>query len=132
MDRTFFVVGSLFALMGVAAGAFGAHVLEGRLTPESLTVFETGVRYQMYHAFGLFAVAWAAGRWPGRTAALAGWLFIAGILIFSGSLYGLAFGAPRILGAVAPVGGLAFLSGWAVLAAGAVAERNEPVPAARP
>lgn len=135
MDRTFFVIGSLFALMGVAAGAFGAHVLEGRLAPEQLAVFETGVRYQMYHAFALFVVGWAATRWTGRAGratTLAGWLFIAGILVFSGSLYGLAFGAPRMLGAITPVGGLAFLSGWAVLAGGAAAQRGEPVPAARP
>ena len=117
--------------MAVAAGAFGAHVLEDRLAPESLAVFDTGVRYQMYHAIGLFAVAWAEARWSGRATPLAGWFFIAGILVFSGSLYALAFGAPRILGAVAPVGGVAFLSGWTLLAVGATARRKEPAPDAR-
>jgi uncharacterized membrane protein YgdD (TMEM256/DUF423 family) len=126
LDRTFVVIGALFALMGVAAGAFGAHVLEERLTSENLAVFETGVRYQMYHAFGLFVVAWAADRWTSRATLIAGWFFISGIVVFSGSLYGLAFGAPRILGAVAPVGGLAFLTGWLLLAAGAASSRREP------
>lgn len=118
---------SLFALMGVAAGAFGAHVLETRLSAESLVTFETGVRYQMYHALGLLAVAWAAERWTSNAFTLAGWFFIAGILLFSGSLYALAFGAPSLMGAVTPFGGVAFLAGWAVLAGGAASkDKNKP------
>jgi uncharacterized membrane protein YgdD (TMEM256/DUF423 family) len=129
MQRTFFVMGALFALMGVAAGAFGAHVLEGRLSAENLVTFETGVRYQMYHALGLLAVAWAAERWTANTITLAGWFFSAGIIVFSGSLYALAFGAPRVLGAITPFGGVAFLAGWAVLAAGAAAQDKSKPPA---
>jgi len=116
MDRVFFTLGAVAAGLAVAAGAFAAHGLRERLGPEMLAVFETGARYQMYHALGLLAVGWAIGRWPASRAALAGWLFVAGILVFSGSLYLLALTGPRWLGAVTPLGGLAFLAGWAVLA----------------
>ncbi|MGH7896072.1 MAG: DUF423 domain-containing protein [Candidatus Binatia bacterium] len=116
MERTFIALGALLAGLAVAAGAFGAHGLRNRLTPEMLAVFETAVRYQMYHALALLAVAWATVRWPGSAAPTAGWLFVAGIVVFSGSLYGFALTGVRWLGAVTPFGGLAFLAGWAVLA----------------
>jgi len=116
MQRLFLGLGAALAGLGVAAGAFGAHGLRGRLSPEMLAVFETAARYQMYHAFGLFVVAWAAVRWPQSAVPIAGWLFLAGIVIFSGSLYGLALGGARWLGAITPLGGMAFLAGWAVLA----------------
>lgn len=116
MDRVFFALGSLSALIGVALGAFAAHGLKERLAPEMLAIFETGVRYQMYHAFALIAVAWACTRWPGPVANLSGWLFVAGTLLFSGSLYVLALSGARWLGMVAPAGGLAFLAGWGCLA----------------
>ena len=115
MDRTFFTMGALLAGLAVAAGAFGAHGLRDRLAPDMLTVFETGVRYHMYHALALLAVAWATVRWPESSAVLAGWLFVAGIVIFSGSLYVLALSGVRWLGAITPLGGLCFLGGWAVL-----------------
>jgi uncharacterized membrane protein YgdD (TMEM256/DUF423 family) len=115
MERVFCVLGALSAGLAVAAGAFGAHGLRARVSPEMLAVFETGARYQMYHALALLAVAWAVGRWPGAGVESAGWLFVAGTLLFSGSLYLLALGAPRWLGAVTPLGGLCFLAGWAVL-----------------
>jgi uncharacterized membrane protein YgdD (TMEM256/DUF423 family) len=99
----------------VAAGAFGAHALKQRLPTELLAVFETAVRYQMYHAFGLLVVALASGRWPGADFNLAGWLFLAGILLFSGSLYALCLSGLRSLGAITPVGGLCFLLAWAKL-----------------
>jgi uncharacterized membrane protein YgdD (TMEM256/DUF423 family) len=116
VERVFVFIGSLLALLGVAAGAFGAHALRARMTPDMLAVFETGVRYQLVHALALLAVAWACGRWPGRRSAAAGWLFIAGIVLFSGSLYLLALTGMRSFGAVTPVGGLAFMLGWACLA----------------
>ena len=116
MDRAFFGMGALSGLVGVAAGAFGAHALKARLTPEQLQTFETGARYQMVHALALLAVAWAVTRWPGRPAAIAGWLFVAGTLLFSGSLYALALTGVRGLGAVTPLGGLCLLGGWAFLA----------------
>lgn len=116
MHRTFLALGSISALLAVAAGAFGAHALRGRLGPGPLATFETGVRYQMFHALGLLGVAWAASHLPGRLAAAAGWLFVAGTVLFSGSLYLLALGGARWLGAVTPVGGAAFLAGWACLA----------------
>ena len=105
--------------LGVALGAFAAHGLKTTFTPELLAVFETGVRYQMYHAFALFAAAWRFVRWQTRVFAVAGGLFVAGILIFSGSLYLMAFSGARWLGAVTPIGGLAFLAGWLCLAWGA-------------
>jgi uncharacterized membrane protein YgdD (TMEM256/DUF423 family) len=117
MDRLFFLIGALSAFAGVAAGAFGAHGLKERLGAEMLAVFETGVRYQMYHAFALVASAWAADRWPGTLTSAAGWLFVAGTLVFSGSLYALSLTGQRWLGAITPLGGLAFLAGWLCLAA---------------
>ena len=115
MERTFFTMGALFAGLAVAGGAFGAHALRDRLAPDMLAIFETGARYQMYHALALLAVAWATVRWPESSAVLAGWCFVAGIVVFSGSLYVLAFTGVRWLGAITPLGGLAFLAGWALL-----------------
>ncbi|WP_089400918.1 DUF423 domain-containing protein [Noviherbaspirillum humi] len=119
MDKLFFSIGALFAFIGVGAGAFGAHGLRNRLGADMLAVFETGVRYQMYHALALLAVAWACTRWPGAATTAAGWLFIAGILVFSGSLYILSISGMRWLGAVTPLGGLALLAGWICLLWGA-------------
>lgn len=116
MERTFFTLGALFAGLAVALGAFGAHILRGSLSADLLATFETGVRYQVYHGLALFAVVLALGRWPGSNLSVAaGWLFVAGILIFSGSLYVLALSGVRWLGAITPLGGVAFLSGWICL-----------------
>lgn len=115
MDRLFFALGAASALVGVAAGAFGAHGLEGRLPAERLDVWETAARYQLVHALALLAVAWATTRWPGTATAAAGWLFVAGTLLFSGSLYLLGLTGIRWLGAITPFGGVAFLAGWACL-----------------
>jgi len=115
MDKLFFALGSASALLGVAAGAFGAHSLRGRLSAEMLAVYETAVRYQLFHALALLAVAWAIARWPGPVTAAAGWLFVAGTLLFSGSLYALSLSGVRWLGAITPLGGLAFLVGWGCL-----------------
>jgi len=116
MDRMFFSLGGVLGLFGVALGAFGAHALKARLAPELLAVFDTGVRYQLIHALALLAVAWAHTRWPGRVLAAAGWLFVAGTLLFSGSLYVLSLTGVRAWGAVTPFGGVAFLAGWLCLA----------------
>jgi uncharacterized membrane protein YgdD (TMEM256/DUF423 family) len=117
MARRFWTMGAVLAMLAVAAGAFGAHALRARLEPRLLEVFETAARYQMYHALGLLAAAWAAERATSRAAAAAGWLFAAGILLFSGSLYAMALTGARWLGAVTPLGGAAFLAGWIALAA---------------
>jgi uncharacterized membrane protein YgdD (TMEM256/DUF423 family) len=116
MERIFLVAGSVLGFLGVALGAFGAHALKNRLAPEMLAVFEVGVRYQMYHALALIGVAWACTRWPGSWTAASGWLFVAGTVIFSGSLYALALSGQRWLGAITPLGGLGLLAGWACLA----------------
>ena len=118
MDRLFFALGSASALVAVGAGAFGAHGLRARLSPDLLAVFETAARYQMYHALALLAVGWAVTRWPGPWPVRAGWLFAVGTLLFSGSLYALALSGMRWLGAVTPLGGLAFLAGWTCLLLG--------------
>ncbi len=118
MDRMFAALGAVSALVAVAAGAFGAHALRARLAPDQLAAFETGARYQMYHALALLLVAWAMTRWPAPPVRAAGWLFVIGTVIFSGSLYALALTGTRAFGALTPVGGLCFLAGWASLALG--------------
>lgn len=120
MTKTFFAIGAVAGLLAVAAGAFGAHALEDRLSPERLDTFQLGAQYQMYHALALLAVAWATTRWPGGATVAAGWLFVLGIVVFSGTVYALGLGAPRWLGAITPIGGLAFMAGWAMLAWGAL------------
>ncbi|HYW12006.1 MAG TPA: DUF423 domain-containing protein [Longimicrobium sp.] len=116
MNRTFWMLGCTFGFLAVAAGAFGAHALRERLGPELLAVWETAARYQMYHALALLAVAMAAARWPGGGWSAAGWMFTAGVVVFSGSLYVLAFTGIRWLGAITPLGGLCLLGGWIALA----------------
>jgi uncharacterized membrane protein YgdD (TMEM256/DUF423 family) len=118
MDRGFAVAGSLSALIAVAAGAFGAHALRARLAEDLLVVFETAARYQMYHAFALLFVAWAATQWPSTTLFVAGCLFLGGTVLFSGSLYLLALTGIRWWGALTPVGGVLLLAGWVSLALG--------------
>jgi uncharacterized membrane protein YgdD (TMEM256/DUF423 family) len=116
MDRTFLLIGALAGFVGVALGAFGAHALRTRLSPDMLNVFETGVRYQMYHALAVIATGMIVARMGGWLIVTAGWLFTAGIVLFSGSLYLLAFTGITMLGAITPIGGVAFLLGWACLA----------------
>ncbi|HEX9886851.1 MAG TPA: DUF423 domain-containing protein [Longimicrobiales bacterium] len=116
MERTFAVAGAALAFAGVALGAFGAHALQGRLTPADAATYETAVRYQMYHALALLFVAWAATRWPGAALAVAGWSFVVGTVVFSGSLYLVVLAGTRWMGAVTPLGGVAFLVGWVALA----------------
>jgi uncharacterized membrane protein YgdD (TMEM256/DUF423 family) len=127
MDRFFLTLGAASALVAVVAGAFGAHALRARLSPDLLEVFETAARYQMYHALALLAVGLVlsrvsvgGGAWLGA----AGWLFLAGTLLFSGSLYALALSGVRWLGAVTPFGGAAFILGWALLAVGVWRDRG--------
>ena len=117
MDRTFILLGAVAAGLAVALGAFGAHGLESRVTPARLQTFETGVRYHMYHAFALIAVAWAVSVY-GSSGLLvaAGWCFVVGIIVFAGSLYVLVLTDTPWLGAITPFGGVAFIVGWALLA----------------
>ena len=119
MDRIFFLAGSALALVGVGLGAFGAHALRARLAADMLATFETAVRYQMYHALALLALAWASTRWPGPLMTAGGWLLIAGTLLFSGSLYLIVLGGMRGLGAITPFGGLALIVGWVCILAAA-------------
>jgi uncharacterized membrane protein YgdD (TMEM256/DUF423 family) len=116
MDGLFMLVGAVAGFLGVAAGAFGAHGLRNRVSPDMLQVFETAVRYQLYHVFALLLTAVVIGRMgSARLLTFAGWSFVAGIVLFSGSLYALALTGISTLGAITPLGGLAFLVGWACL-----------------
>ena len=120
MTSAWLAAGSLSAAIGVALGAFGAHALKARLSEDLLVVFEVGVRYQMYHALALLAVAWASTRWPGIWVNVSGCLLLVGIVVFSGSLYVMAFTGARWLGVITPIGGLCFILGWLALAVAAI------------
>ena len=120
MDRTFLLIAALSGVIGVGLGAFGAHGLRGRLTADMLAVFETGVRYQMYHTLAIFATGLLLARMDGWLVRTAAWAFTAGIVLFSGSLYVLAVTGTSAFGAITPLGGLAFLVGWACLAIAAL------------
>jgi uncharacterized membrane protein YgdD (TMEM256/DUF423 family) len=117
MEKIFLLLASVLGGLAVALGAFGAHALESRMSADLLATYEVGVRYHFYHALALIGVVAVLSRWPDAGAAVAaGWLFVFGILIFSGSLYLLAFTGVRWLGAITPIGGVAFIAGWACLA----------------
>jgi uncharacterized membrane protein YgdD (TMEM256/DUF423 family) len=116
MSRSIWIAGCLFAALAVGAGAFGAHALRARLSPELLAVWETAARYQMYHALALIGVALAAARWPAGAWGLPALLLGVGIVLFSGSLYALAISGVRVLGAITPLGGLCWLAAWVLLA----------------
>lgn len=119
MEQRLLRIGAVLGGLGVAAGAFGAHGLKESVSAADLAIFETGVRYHLVHALATIAAAWAAGRFPGRAAALAGRFFVGGIAVFSGTLYVMALGGPRWLGAVTPIGGVALIAGWGCLAVAA-------------
>jgi uncharacterized membrane protein YgdD (TMEM256/DUF423 family) len=123
--RNFVILAALFGFLGVAAGAFAAHGLSAYFDahPGTEDTFRTAVQYQMYHALALLAAAWLVERSPSRASRWAGWLFAVGIVLFSGSLYVLSLFEVRVMGAVAPLGGLAFLAGWGCL--GITAWRGE-------
>jgi uncharacterized membrane protein YgdD (TMEM256/DUF423 family) len=117
MERTFFIIGSILAGLAVATGAFGAHGLQKMVTPERLETWDKAVRYQMYHALALLILAWALMHWPEQAKLLAtgGWLFLAGSVLFSGSLYILVVSGITWLGAITPLGGVAYIAGWLCL-----------------
>ena len=118
MTQFFLTIAAIFGGLSVAGGAFGAHALREKISERSLEIFDTGARYQMYHALALLLVAMLISRLenPPTTLLVSGWLFIIGVVIFSGSLYALSLTGIKSLGAVAPLGGLALMLGWAALA----------------
>ena len=118
MSRIFLAIAAIFGGLSVGAGAFAAHALQARLNERSLEIFQTAARYQMYHALALILVALLINReeFPQPTLVAAGWSFIIGILIFSGSLYVLSLTNIKVLGAITPLGGAAFIAGWGALA----------------
>lgn len=123
MDRLFLIIAAFSGAVSVGAGAFGAHALRARLEPRLLEVFQTGAQYQMYHALAMVGVAWVASRWPGALSTASGWLFVAGTVLFSGSLYAMALTGVRALGAITPLGGVCFIAGWVTLAVAVMRER---------
>ncbi|UCH53194.1 MAG: DUF423 domain-containing protein [Pseudomonadota bacterium] len=117
MHKLFLIIGALASALAVALGAFGAHALKARLAPDLLAIYHTGVQYHFFHALGLLLIGLAATQWPGSTWLRAsGWTMLAGIVLFSGSLYVLALTGQRWLGAVTPLGGVAFIGAWILLA----------------
>lgn len=113
MDRFCFALGAALGGLAVAAGAFGAHGLRSRVGADLLATWETAVRYHAWHALALLALAWAVTRWPSAGLGATAWLWLAGVVVFSGSLYILVLTGQRWLGAVTPIGGLALIAGWA-------------------
>jgi len=126
LDRLFYICAGVAGFIGVAFGAVATHAFKGRLTPETLAVFETGVRYQMYHTLALFAAAWGWTRWQHRAIAAAGILFVIGIVLFSGSIYLRVLANAEWAAAFAPMGGTSYLTGWLCLAVGAWRGSNAP------
>ncbi|MCA9709204.1 MAG: DUF423 domain-containing protein [Myxococcales bacterium] len=122
--RRILALGAVLGLLGVAAGAFGAHGLRGSVSPQDLDTWRTAAHYQQVHAVVLVALGLAA-RAPSRALRLAGPLLALGIVVFSGTLYAIVLGGPRLLGAVTPLGGLSLMAGWAALAAHALARPRD-------
>ncbi|MCB8979683.1 MAG: DUF423 domain-containing protein [Ardenticatenaceae bacterium] len=118
MSKLFVILGAVFMMIGVGAGAFGAHGLKPYFErfPDLAATYETAVRYHVYHALGLFAAAWLADKYPVSLTTWGGYLLVAGIVIFSGSLYLLVMTRQNWLGAITPLGGVAFIAGWGCLA----------------
>lgn len=122
MTTVFLTIGSIAAFLAVALGAFGAHVLKQKLSAPMLANFQTGVQYQMTHAIALVVISVLSQTWGDSSwFRYAGWLFLAGIILFSGSLYALSVSGVRKLGAITPLGGLCFLAGWLCLLAAGLA-----------
>lgn len=117
--KLFMMIAAAYGAISVAAGAFGAHGLKKILEPRMLEVWQTAAQYQMYHALALLAVAWLISKQPSGAATAAGWAFVVGVLVFSGTLYAMALSGVKILGAITPIGGVAFIVGWICLAVGA-------------
>ena len=120
MERGLITVGAMLGFLGVAAGAFGAHAMRAKLTAERLENWKTAADYQLWHALATIAAGLAAAVWDSGVAAEAGWCFVAGTLVFSGSLYALAVTDRRKLGAITPIGGVLFLIGWGLLVVAAM------------
>jgi uncharacterized membrane protein YgdD (TMEM256/DUF423 family) len=123
--KQFLLLASLFGFSGVALGAFGAHGLKSMVTPELLDVFKTGTQYQMYHTFALVSVGILAEKYPAKVFTISGWLFVAGVALFSGSLYALALIQVRQIGLITPFGGLCFLAGWISMGMGIAKIKKE-------
>jgi uncharacterized membrane protein YgdD (TMEM256/DUF423 family) len=117
--KQFLSIASILGFLSVALGAFGAHAIKERIPADMLDVYKTGVQYQVYHTLAIFGIALLLKFFPdNRMFTLSGWFFLVGIIVFSGSLYGLSLSGIKVLGAITPIGGLCFLTGWALLLVG--------------
>ena len=125
MQRSFILWAGVFGALGVLCGAFGAHALRSRISPEALGWFETGTRYHLIHALALFGTGLAAGHVDDRARRVAGACFAGGIVLFAGSLYAMALGGPRLLGAITPLGGAAWIVGWIAISAGSARRHDD-------
>ncbi len=128
IHRVWLIIAAIDGFLAVAAGAFAVHALHGEIPSRAEEVFQTAAAYQMYHALALLAVAWVADRARSQAARVAGWSFVLGTLLFSGSLYALALTGIEWLGAITPLGGVAFLVGWGCLAWAGVGARRKGAP----
>ncbi|MGG1368754.1 DUF423 domain-containing protein [Priestia megaterium] len=119
--KLFLIIGAINAMLAVVLGAFGAHGLEGKISEKYLEVWKTGVQYQMFHAMGLFVIAFLLSKFPQSSLLTAsGWIMFAGIVLFSGSLYVLSTSGIKVLGAITPLGGVAFIVAWILIVVAAV------------
>lgn len=119
--KLFLIIGAINAMLAVALGAFGAHGLEGKISEKYLEVWKTGVQYQMFHAMGLFVIVFLLSKFPQSSLLTAsGWIMFAGIVLFSGSLYVLSTSGIKVLGAITPLGGVAFIVAWILIVVAAV------------
>jgi uncharacterized membrane protein YgdD (TMEM256/DUF423 family) len=123
-SRRYLIAGAQSALLAVVLGAFGAHALEDRLTPDLMAIYQTANTYHFYHSFALLAVGFLAQRVTSKSVSASGWCFVAGLLFFSGSLYALALSGIRVLGAITPIGGVFFIIGWALFAVAAYSAKG--------
>ena len=122
--RYLFAAGALSLLLATVLGAYGTHGLQGSLSASAWSAYETAVQYQFYHGLGLIGTTLIAGRFPGsKLIALSGWLLLIGMIFFCGSLYAVTFGAPASVGALAPIGGSAFMAGWLAVGVGVLRAR---------
>jgi uncharacterized membrane protein YgdD (TMEM256/DUF423 family) len=124
-SRSIIVTAALLIALATIFGAFGAHALQAKLSPDRLSIYETAVRYQFYHALGLLGLGLAARTYEGTLVSWSAGLIVLGIVLFSGSIYILSFGAPRIVGIITPIGGTALIAGWIAFAVAVLRVRSE-------
>jgi uncharacterized membrane protein YgdD (TMEM256/DUF423 family) len=120
MNKTFLIIGAVLMALGVGLGAFGAHALKQKLSAEMMTVYKTAVEYHFYHALGLILIGILYQLYPSKMVMTSGWVVFLGVILFSGSLYVLSITGIKWIGAITPIGGVAFIAGWVLLVIGII------------